>query len=212
MSKILQLLDNLFSILSSLVVIITAICGFIFSKSWKKQDKDIKEKGIREDLELKKIWRNNDLATKTLKSLYGFRDSFVLFRHPFISIEEINDAYINTNTKVNENIKNLDLKVAYSNRWQKLLESFKVLKGDMAEISIVDNGVDISKLDQFLYQLYNALLSYQRDYHSSDSKEFIDDVYNKLGLGYNDKREEFANKVKAEITDLENKLKSHIVK
>lgn len=204
--------DHIFSILSSITIIIASIIGLSIGSFWKRQDKNIKEKGLEKDIELKKIWRDNEICVKAIKSLKFLNDKISYFRSPFMSSNEILSAY-KEGQQIYEN-KEKDIKkdqiLTYNYRWEKVRESLSDFESVMVEVRILFEEIDISKLKQKINELYNSLIRFN-NIESEVDKEQINNIKNIIGIGH-EGVDIFQNELSDIIKNIEKELSKYIIK
>lgn len=209
-------LDHMFSIISSIAIIVATILGLSIGSVWKKQDKDIKEKGISEDIELKKIWRNNELCIKAIKSLKTLENNINYFRTPAMFGGEIKMAYEDLKIDREEEknaVTHKDEVITYRYRWKKVSEALVDFESIMIEIRIIFEEIDISSLIKKINELVITLNDFNNNYEEiKKDKAWLNRVRNVLGMGINEDREEFGNELKSLIKYIEDNLSKNIIK
>lgn len=167
-------------VLSELITAFTAVAAFIVSipglNSWKKQ--------MTRRVEY-------ELARRSLRAVYGVRDSIAIVRNPWVSYEEM----VRSLKEKGEDKDPIDDSKAtnhavYSLRWDKIIKSQSDLQAEMGEAEIIwgheiiemtrqlDEKVRIlwSSIDQFLKTGMFTDEIFRVMYHQGDRDEFSKEV------------------------------------
>ncbi len=152
-----------------------------------------------------------ETARRLLKNVYKLREAIAMVRNPFMFPEEMVDKSSNNNQQSGNH--NEGVKVAYKNRWEKVIEANSEASADLLEAEVLwgnDIREKYKQIAKIVGELFSVIKLYIISLEPNSGLKFKQDDGKILYSMGDDDKDEFFKKLQKSIKGIEDILKPHL--